>query len=263
LLFRSFSLLVKERFFFYFYGMKIGVYGLGRFGSFWAECLAKHNHEVVGWSRSQHDAIPGVRMGTEEEVLNQDVIFFCVAISSFSSVLDRVAGKVKKGAIVLDTCSVKTLPQEWMSQKLEGVTIIPTHPMFGPDSARNGVENLPIVLCPPEKDSPEYRMIKNEFLSWPLSVSEMSARRHDREAAYSQGVTHFVGRMLEKMDMKPTAIATKGYKSLMTIMEQTCNDPLQLFYDLQRYNPYAKEMRLSMQVAIEKVLNALAEQENV
>ena len=63
------------------------------------------------------------------------------------------------------------------------------------------------------------------------------------------------------MGMKPTPIATQGYRSLMTIVDQTCNDPITLFYDLQRYNPYAKEMRLSLQVAIEKVLNELAEQE--
>ena len=48
----------------------------------------------------------------------------------------------------------------------------------------------------------------------------------------------------------------------MTIVDQTCNDPLQLFYDLQRFNPYAKEMRLSLQVAIEKILNRLAEEED-
>ena len=90
----------------------------------------------------------------------------------------------------------------------------------------------------------------------------MSERKHDKEAAYSQGVTHFVGRVLNQMGMKPTEIATNGYKSLMTIVDQTCNDPVQLFYDLQRFNPYAKEMRLSLQVAIEKILNRLAEEED-
>ena len=94
-----------------------------------------------------------------------------------------------------------------------------------------------------------------------LDVLEMSAEEHDEEAAYSQGVTHFVGRTLSAMGMKPTPIATQGYRSLMTIVEQTCNDPVQLFYDLQRFNPYAKEMRLSLQVAVEKVLNALRREE--
>ena len=95
-----------------------------------------------------------------------------------------------------------------------------------------------------------------------LEVLEMSEREHDEEAAYSQGITHFVGRTLREMGMAPTPIATQGYRNLMAIVDQTCNDPLQLFYDLQRYNPYAKEMRLSLQVAIEKTLNRLAKEED-
>ncbi len=31
----------------------------------------------------------------------------------------------------------------------------------------------------------------------------------------------------------------------MGVVEQTCNDPLQLFADLQRYNPYTKQMRMA------------------
>ncbi len=242
--------------------MKIGVYGLGRFGAFWAKCFSDHGMEVYGYSRSKKAEIEGVKQVSEEEVLNCDYIFFCVTISAFEAVLESVKDKIKKGAVVCDTCSVKTYPQTWMNEMLSGVTIIPTHPMFGPDSGKNGIAGLPIVLCPKDKDDEKYIFLKNMFTTWGLHISEMSAREHDKQAAFSQGVTHFVGRMLERMDMKPTAIATQGYKSLMNIVEQTCNDPLQLFYDLQRFNPYAKEMRLSLQVATEKVLNALAEQED-
>jgi hypothetical protein len=44
-------------------------------------------------------------------------------------------------------------------------------------------------------------------------------------------------------------------------MEQTCNDPIQLFYDLQRYNPYAKQMRMGLRGAIEVVMEQLRKQE--
>ena len=163
----------------------------------------------------------------------------------------------------MDTCSVKILPRRWMRENIPSDRfMIATHPMFGPDSGRNGVKGLPIVMCPisPAEDE-RYRSVKALFQRMDLDVLEMSAEEHDEEAAYSQGVTHFVGRTLSAMGMKPTPIATQGYRSLMTIVEQTCNDPVQLFYDLQRFNPYAKEMRLSLQVAVEKVLNALRREE--
>ena len=72
--------------------MKIGVYGLGRFGSFWAESLAGTGNEVIAYSRSKHNPPKGVRMGTEEEVLSSDLLFYCVAISSFEEVL-KATGK--------------------------------------------------------------------------------------------------------------------------------------------------------------------------
>ncbi len=244
-------------------GMKAAVYGLGRFGSFWAECLYKAGCEVIAYSRSEHPLPEGVRKADEEEVLTAPVLFFCVAISSFESVLKRVGSRIGRDTIVMDTCSVKIMPSEWMKENIPSDrTIIATHPMFGPDSGRNGVKGLPLVMCPVSPVGKGYEEMKSFFLSMGLDVREMSAEKHDEEAAYSQGVTHFVGRTLSQMGMKPTPIATQGYRNLMTIVEQTCNDPMQLFYDLQRYNPYAKEMRLSLQVAIEKVLNALRREES-
>lgn len=241
--------------------MRIGIYGLGRFGSFFAKCFEQHNHEVVAYSINSKAPIENVAFVTEDEVLSSDVLIFCVAISSFEKLLKRVGNRIKKPTIVLDTCSVKTYPVKWMLDNIKGTTIVPTHPMFGPDSGKNGVKGLPMVLCPLDIENEDYKKMKREFEGWGLVVREMSAREHDKQAAYSQGVTHFVGRMLERLEMKPTEIATVGYKNLMTIVEQTCNDPLKLFYDLQRFNPYAKEMRLKIQVAIEGILNALEEQE--
>ena len=243
--------------------MRIGVYGLGRFGGFWALALAKSGAEVIAYSRSSHEVPDNVRLASEDEVLNAPYLFFCVTISAFESVLKRVGSRIGKDTVVMDTCSVKTYPAKWMKENIPSdVYKIATHPMFGPDSGSKGLAGLPVVICPISPVDYRYEEVKNLFLSMGLKVLEMSEREHDEEAAYSQGVTHFVGRVLDQMGLKPTEIATQGYKSLMTIAEQTCNDPIQLFYDLQRYNPYAKEMRLSLQVAVEKVLNRLAKEED-
>lgn len=243
--------------------MTIGIYGLGRFGSFFASTLAKGGAQVICYSRSRHEVPQDCLLASEDEVLNSDYLFFAVAISSFESVLERVGPRIGKRTVVLDTCSVKTYPVKWMKKHLaEDTYKIATHPMFGPDSGKDGVQGLPIVMCPISEIDERYTLIRKYFLSLGLKVLEMSEREHDAEAAYSQGVTHFVGRTLRKMGMAPTEIATKGYKALMDIVDQTCNDPEQLFFDLQRYNPYAREMRLSLQIAIEKVLNRLEEEED-
>lgn len=234
--------------------MKIGVYGMGRFGSFWAGCLARTGNSVIAYSRSEHTYPSGVVNAAEDEVLSADILFFCVTISRFESVLENVKGRIGKDTIVCDTCSVKTYPAEWMEKHLDGDTYrIPTHPMFGPDSGKNGLENLPLVMCPVMDRDERYEKVKSLFLSMGLRVIEMTPDEHDREAAFSQGVTHFIGRILSEMHLEPSEISTKGYKALLEIVEQTCNDPLSLFCDLQRYNPYTRDMRHDLRLAIENV----------
>ncbi|MGE4583753.1 MAG: prephenate dehydrogenase/arogenate dehydrogenase family protein [Sphaerochaeta sp.] len=241
---------------------RIGVYGLGRFGSFWAKELAKHGFSVVGYGRSAKTAPEGVRLGTEDEVLASSVLFYCVSISAFGEVLDRTASRIGKDTVVMDTCSVKLHPAKLMREKLPAKTqCIATHPMFGPDSGKDGLDGLPFVICPVHCSQETLTYWMDEFKRWNLQVLPMSCDQHDREAAWSQGITHFIGRTLSELSLGETELATKGYRTLLTVVEQTCNDPLQLFYDLQRYNPYAKQMRMGLKGALDTVMEALKKQE--
>lgn len=65
---------------------------------------------------------------------------------------------------------------------------------------------------------------------------EMTCEEHDRKAASTQFITHTVGRMLGAMDLTATDIDTKGFKSLLTLVENTTNDSFDLYYGLFLYN---------------------------
>ena len=238
--------------------MTIGVYGLGRFGYFWAEVLARHA-TVLGHSRDAARPVPpGVRKVEEEELLSLPAIFLCVAISAMEEVVSRIRGRLSAGALIMDTCSVKTYPVEVMQRLLpDSVSVLGTHPMFGPDSGRNGIAGLPMILCPARIDSRETARWRDFFASLGLSVSVMSPDDHDREAAYTQGVTHYIGRVLSDFGVGRSSIPTLGFKKLLEIVEQTCNDPWQLFLDLQRYNPHTREMRARLSQSLSTVMDAI------
>ncbi len=52
-------------------------------------------------------------------------------------VLGRTRGRLAPDVLVMDTCSVKTHPVGLMERMLPAtISILGTHPMFGPDSAR-------------------------------------------------------------------------------------------------------------------------------
>jgi len=235
--------------------MTVGVYGLGRFGSFWAGELAR-SFGVCAFSRSPDRAAPhGVRRVGEDEVLSQPVVILCVAISAVEEVLGRMRGRLCPGALVMDTCSVKCHPVGLMEKLLpDGVSILGTHPMFGPDSGSHGITGLPMILCPSRIASRDLELWKDRFSSLGLSVTVMSPDEHDREAAFTQGITHYLGRVLSDFGVRKSPIGTVGYNKLLEIVEQTCNDPWQLFLDLQRYNPHTREMRERLVESLRSVM---------
>ncbi len=230
---------------------------MGRFGSFWASLLAK-NHTVIGYNRSQREFPDGIERGSFEELCGCQAIFLCVAISAVESVVKRLAPHIEPGTLILDTCSVKVHPAKVMEQHLPAhAEILATHPMFGPDSGKDGVEGLPLILSPVRVSESSYAYWKGVFEGWQVRVVEMTPHEHDAEAAYTQGITHFIGRVLDGLNLKPSHIGTKGYEKLIEIIEQTCNDPEQLFKDLQRYNPHTREMRIDLASSISKVMHDL------
>ncbi|OQY35568.1 MAG: prephenate dehydrogenase [Spirochaetaceae bacterium 4572_59] len=236
--------------------MRIGVYGLGRFGAFWAGLLAE-TFNVYGYSRNPDRLTPkGVNRVSFDELFDCQVLFLCNAISSMEEVLKDISGHLQPGTLVVDSCSVKVYPINLMKAILpEEVGILGTHPMFGPDSAKISVEGLPIVLCAERLRDEQYVYWKDRFRAMGLVIQEMTADEHDREAAYTQGITHFIGRTLNEMNLHPSAIGTAGYSGLLDIIKQTCNDPWQLFIDLQKYNPYTSDMRDDLHHGLEKMLN--------
>ncbi len=237
----------------------VAVVGLGRFGRFWAEQLAAQ-YDVVGTSRREVSDLPaGVRQVPLAEAVQARIIFLTVAISAMPPVLDQIAPHVREDATVVDTCSVKVFPVREMEARLPpSVDIVATHPMFGPDSARERTDALPIITWPIRDSYCRYAQLLETFRGLNFRVEEMLPDDHDREAAFSQGVTHLAGRILREMDLRPSNIATLGYTRLLQVMEQTCNDPVSLFQDLQRYNPYTREMRQRFAEALMRTERLLA-----
>lgn len=239
---------------------KVSILGLGRFGGLWARILAR-DFEVKVYDKKDLEEKAedlGASWVDFEKLFDVDTLFLCVPISSFPEVTKNIAARLKGGTLVVDVASVKKFPAGEMVKNLpEDVEIMNTHPMFGPDSAKGGLEGLPIVMHKTRVSSEKYDFWKKYFSDLGLEVVEMSPEEHDREAAFSQGITHYVGRVLGELDLKSTPIGTLGYEKLLEIVEQTCNDTWELFRDLQTFNPFTKKMRVEVGKAQNRIFNKL------
>ena len=215
---------------------KVAIVGFGRFGKTLKRLLGKDFDLTI------------IDRNNPEDIAKADVIFYCVPISSFESVIKSHKKYFKENHLLIDVLSVKMHPKNIFEKYLRGLKTqaLLTHPMFGPDSSKNGFDGLPMIMDKFKADENNYLFWKDFFIKKGLKVIEMTAQQHDKLAANSQGLTHFIGRLLEKFDFKPTEIDSLGTKKLLEVMGQTCNDTWQLFNDLQNFNPYTKSMLIKL-----------------
>ncbi len=244
---------------------QISIVGFGRFGKVLYR-LIKGDFVVTLFNRSEVDpkAIELTKntvIGKDlADVYKSDVIFYAVPISAFEQVIASQKKYFRKAHLLIDVLSVKEHPARIFKKHLResNAQAILTHPMFGPDSSRHGFAGLPLVMDKFMAGQSNYRFWKDYFTGKGIKVIEMSAREHDKLAADSQGVTHFIGRLLEEFHLKPTLIDTLGAKKLQGVMDQTCNDTWELFLNLQNYNHYTKQMRLRLGKAYDKLYDKLS-----
>ena len=224
----------------------IGIIGFGRFGALTARYLSE-DFSVVVSTRSNKDAAIeacGARAVDFATACGQAVVILCMPISAMQDTLKQVAPLLREDALVIDVCSVKVYPLQWMRDLLPAsVSILPTHPMFGPDSAADSLNGCKIVLCPERIETERYEKIRRWLEGRGLVVINSTAQEHDEKIAVSLSLTHFIGRSLSAFGARDLDIDTEGYKRLMHILGVVSHDTWQLFEDMHNYNPYAKEKR--------------------
>lgn len=234
----------------------VGIIGYGRFGRVLDRLLGADFNVLIS-TRSR----PSDRQTVPIKKLFQrcQTVFYCVPIGIFESVVKQHRQFYTDRHLLIDVLSVKEHPQRVWRKYLKGLKTqaILTHPMFGPDSSKAGFTNLPIAMDQFKTSAREYFFWKRYFQKKGLKIIELTPKQHDKLAASSQGLTHFVGRLLEELGYRSTKIDTYGAKKLLEIMEQTCNDSWELFLDLQNQNLFTKSMRLRLGRAYDTVFNKL------
>lgn len=241
----------------------ISIVGYGRFGKV-LHRLLKDDFIVTIYRRSKvtdrSQFSPSTIVAeTVKDIYKSDVIFYAVPIESFEEVIASHRKYFQEHHLLIDVLSVKSHPAKIFTKYLKGTGIqaLLTHPMFGPDSSKNGFIGLPFIMDKFLTNTKNYKFWKDYFAGKGLHIVEMNAKDHDRIAAGSQGLTHFIGRLLDTYGLDAGPIDSLGTKKLLEIKEQTCNDTWQLFNNLQHFNPFTIGMRLKLEKKYDQLFNKL------
>ena len=229
---------------------KVSIIGYGRFGAMLHALLSK-GFEVDVYDKKQINN-SDVNEVSLKDALKNETIFIAVPIRDFESLIHEIKNDIQGNKTVIDVCSVKVIPKNVMTQNLSAeIDIIATHPLFGPDSLKDSGS---VMTMESVRDSyGRFEFWKNYFDSQNITIEEISAEEHDMMAARSQGLTHFVGRVIDDFGTDQTRIDTEGYKALHKLVNQTCNDSWELFEDIQSYNPYTQKMVSELSESFKKI----------
>lgn len=234
---------------------QLGIVGFGSFGTFMAGHLRPF-FEISVFDlrdrRAEARAV-GVEWGGFEAVVATDALILALPVQDMEDVLERVAGCPTLPQIVIDVASVKVRPLELMEKWLpESVEILGTHPMFGPQSGREGIRGLKVVVCPLRTTRLErIRSLLRDDLG--LQVLEMEPEAHDAEMAYVQGLTHWIAKALREIKLPDLDLSTPAYRHLLAIEEILREDSDALFRTIQAENPFAARARRELVARLKEI----------
>ncbi len=224
----------------------LGIVGFGAFGQLAALHLGRH-FEISAYDPSAGVAgiarQLGVRLSSLHAVSQADVILIASPVSSFEQVVRKIAIACRPGTLIVDVGSVKVVPSEIMRRLLpRQVDIVATHPLFGPQSARSGIEGLKIAICPIQGRR-HARLAAFLRKAMGLTVIMTTPEDHDREAAVVQGLTHLIAKVLLRMGPLPTRMTTRSFDLLSEAISMVQHDAPEVFEAIEKANPYAGSVR--------------------
>ena len=253
--------------------LTVGIVGFGTFGQFLAKRLVQAGHTVLATSRSPYQDVAariGVQYFQDADDFceaHPDVVILSTSILSLESVLSHLpVQRLKRNTLFVDVLSVKEFPKQLLLSKLPPeVDVLCTHPMFGPDSGKGSWEGLNFMYEKVRIGSENGRGDRCQtfldfFAGEGCRMVEMTCEEHDRDAASTQFITHTVGRTLGAMGLQSTPIDTKGYQSLLSLVDNTANDSFELYYGLFMYNQNATEQLEKLEQAFDSVKRQLFSQ---
>ncbi|MEQ1953025.1 prephenate dehydrogenase [Mesorhizobium sp. CN2-181] len=224
----------------------IGIIGFGAFG----QLIARHLRPY--FRMCAHDPVPGLQPIAEglgvaltglDTAARCPVVVLATPVGRLQEIVEAVAPHIRPGTLVLDVGSVKRGPAEIMKRGLpEHAEIVATHPLFGPQSARNGIAGLKIAICP-IRGRRCFRLAAFLRHRLRLDVIMTTPEDHDREAATVQGLTHLIAKVLVQMEPLPKRMTTKSFDLLLEAVNMVRHDAPEVFQAIERANPYSSGVR--------------------
>jgi chorismate mutase/prephenate dehydrogenase len=176
-----------------------------------------------------------------------DLVMVAVPINATEAVIREVGPHVRSGAMLVDVTSVKRAPLlAMMESTKEDVSVVGTHPMFGPSSS--GFDRQKVVLCKGRGDA-AFSSMKRLFEAFGAECIEATAEEHDAQMALIQVLVHektmVLGSVLERLKAslsRSLDFASPIYRTELAMIGRMFSQGADLYADILTSNPEAARL---------------------
>ena len=215
--------------------LQIGLIGYGAFG----QLIVQHLGEQADFEIYD----PALNDSSADRALSQPIVIFAIPAQELEGFLSTNSEHLHENSLFIDVCSVKVRPVSTILEHVpKNAQYIATHPMFGPATAADSLTGRKIMIHPVRVKDAVYRNFKAFLNSLELTIIETTPEEHDRKMAYVQGLSHYIGRIMQELDIPETELSTRAYDDLVDMKRVQGNDSDALFNSILHENPYTTEV---------------------
>ena len=223
----------------------VGLIGFGAFGQLVARELADHCRLTICDPAYSHATLPDGRSFPLQDLSTAaqcNIVILAIPVARMSHICKKLAPHLRPGTLVVDVGSVKLAPMAVMQAELpDHVDLLGTHPLFGPQSAKQGITGCKIALCPLRGTG--WRQISTFLRKRGLQVMITTAEDHDRDMAMVQGLTHLISKVITDLGPLPAHLTTASFDLLRDAIGMVQEDPPTVLHAIEVANPYARDVR--------------------
>jgi len=218
---------------------KVAIFGVGLIGASFALAMKKQGlcDEITGHGRT----IANLRNAKEKGIIDSfdpdplqacsgaDLVVFATPVGSFTGLLKKIDGALKKNAVLTDVGSVKgRLAREMEAMTPEGIHYVGCHPIAGSD--RSGIDSATealfngarCIITPTEKtDREALAKITTLWETFGSVITIMNPDEHDRIYAAISHLPHLLAyemvNSVAEMDSSYLAFSGQGFKDMTRI----------------------------------------------
>jgi prephenate dehydrogenase len=232
--------------------LSLGIIGFGAFGRLIADRMRQHASIHITDARPLEGAVHQAWISDLATICRCDIVVLAIPVSEMGNICRQIAPLLRPGTLVMDVGSVKIGPAGIMDAVLPPhVTVVATHPLFGPQSIKRGTRGLKMVFCP-IRGAGAHRIAAFLRKTFGLHIIWATPEDHDREAAFTQGLTHLIARALLRMPL-PRRITTRSFDLLWEAVSMVCDDTAGVTAAIANGNPCSAEARQAFFAELEFV----------